>query len=175
MSPTSIAAWFDPANALLTSAAPMLALAAFLLALLALVVFTLLERRLSALTHGKNGTIEETLALLTRDMKEFQAFRTELEAYLKIAEMRLRGSVQGIGIVRFNPFQGDGSGGNQSFAIALLDEFGHGVVLSTLYARDRVGVYCKPIEGGKSLFETSDEERQAIEQARKHIADHKKK
>ncbi|MEK7068421.1 MAG: DUF4446 family protein [Patescibacteria group bacterium] len=175
MSPASIPSVLASANAFLGSAAPLLALGALLLALLALVVFTLLERRITALTRGKHGTIEETLATLSHDMKEFHAFREELEAYLKVAEMRLRGSIQGLGVVRFNPFQGDGSGGNQSFAIALLDEFGHGVVLSTLYARDRVGIYCKPIEGGKSLFETSDEERQAIEKARKNIADHKKK
>lgn len=166
---------FSSLNAAAAAGAPMLAAAAFVLALTALAVFTLLERRLSRLTNGKNGTIEESLSVLSRDMKELQAFRAELEQYLKVAEMRLRGSMQGMGIVRFNPFQGDGSGGNQSFSMALLDEGGNGMVLSTLYSRDRVGVYCKPIESGTSIFELSQEEREAIDKARKNIADHRKK
>ncbi len=109
-----------------------------------------------------------------RDMKEFKEFRTELEKYLKLAESRLRGSVSGIGIVRFNPFSGEGQGGNQSFALAVLDEQGSGVVLSTLYSRDRVGVYAKPLAAFASTYELSDEEKQAIERAREQIAKHRK-
>ena len=109
-----------------------------------------------------------------RDMKEFKEFRTELEKYLKLAESRLRGSVSGIGIVRFNPFSGEGQGGNQSFALAVLDEQGSGVVLSTLYSRDRVGVYAKPLAAFASTYELSDEEKQAIERAREQITKHRK-
>ncbi len=159
----------------LISVAPTLALAAFIFSILAFGIFTHLERRLGRLTRGAGGTFEETIAILSKDIKDLQSFRTELEAYLKVAELRLRGSLQGMGIVRFNPFQGDGSGGNQSFSVALLDEFGNGAVISTLYSRDRVGVYCKPLEHNSSQFELTDEEREAVEKARKHIVDHKKK
>lgn len=124
---------------------------------------------------GRGGSIEETISILSRDTKELQAFRIELEKYLKLAELRLRGSLQGIGVVRFNPFSGDGSGGNQSFCIALLDERASGVVLSTLYARDRVGVYAKPVEAGVSTFELTQEEQDAIEKAKKSVAEHKKR
>ncbi len=127
------------------------------------------------LSLGRNGSIEETIAILSRDTKELQVFRSELEKYLKLAELRLRGSLQGIGVVRFNPFSGDGSGGNQSFCVALLDERYSGVVLSTLYARDRVGVYAKPVEQGVSTFELTAEEQEAIEKAKKSIAENKKR
>lgn len=156
-------------------AIPIVAVMALIFGILALIAFTALERRLTRLAGNKGGNIEDTLATLSKEMKGLELFRTELEGYLKVAEMRVRGSVQGVGIVRFNPYQGDGSGGNQSFAICWLDEFGNGVVLSTLYARDRVGVYCKPIENGASQFEMSQEERESVEKARKNIADHKKK
>ena len=166
---------FTTVTTALVSLAPYLAVTAFLLALVALVAFTLLERRLVRLTRGKGGSLEEALEALSQDVKELTLFRKEIEKYLKVAEMRLRGSVQGVGIVRFNPFHGEGQGGNQSFAAAFLDEYGSGVVFSTLYARDRVGVYAKPLEESASPYELTTEEREAIERAKESIASHKKK
>jgi len=158
----------------LTGAAPFIAVGASLLALLSLIYATLLERRLSRLTLGRSGSLEETLTVLSREMREMQEFKGEVERYLKLVEQRLRGSVSGVGVVRFNPFVTDGQGGNQSFAIALLDEEGFGVVFSTLYARNHVGVYAKPLERGISTYELSDEEKRAIAEARQSIAAHKK-
>jgi len=119
---------------------------------------------------GKNGSLEETLAILSRNTKELEKFRSEMEVYLKHVEGRLRHATQGVGFVRFNPFPtGGGGGGNQSFAVAFIDENLSGVVLSTLYARDRVGVYGKPIEKGVSLFELTTEEKDAIEKAKQSL------
>lgn len=136
---------------------------------------SLLERRLSRLTMGRNGSIEETLAVLARETKELHEFRGEVERYLKLVEARLRGSVSGVGLVRFNPFATEGQGGNQSFAAAFLDEEGSGVVLSTLYARNHVGVYAKPLIQGSSTYELSQEEKEAIAQAKHSALRHKKK
>ena len=97
----------------------------------------------------------------------------EYHATAPLAEGRLRGSVQGIGVVRFNPFV-SGQGGNQSFAAAFLDERGNGVVFSTLYSRDRVGVYAKPVENGASSFELTGEEKEAITKAKESVAKNKK-
>lgn len=159
----------------LAVAAPYIALGALVLALIALLYIGTLRRRLARLVAGRSGSLEETIAVLAREMQEIKTFRSELEKYLKLVEARLRGSVSGLGVVRFNPFAGEGQGGNQSFAAALLDEGGDGVVLSTLYARDRVGVYAKPIERGSSRYELTGEEKQAIEKARDAIAARKPK
>jgi len=158
----------------LAVAAPYLALAAVVLLIVLFFMHLSLRRRLARLALGRNGSIEETISILMRDMKEFKEFRAELEKYLKLAESRLRGSVQGVGVVRFNPFSGEGQGGNQSFALCMLDEHGVGVVLSTLYSRDRVGVYAKPLAAFASTYELSDEEKQALERAREQIAKHRK-
>ena len=159
-------------NSYITAATPYLALGACVLALLALLWLFLLRRRLARLSLGKSGSIEETLAVLSRNMKEAGAFRAEMEAYLKHVETRLQSSLQGVGVVRFNPFPQSG-GGNQSFAVAFLDEKLSGVVLSTLYARDRVGVYGKPIEKGVSTFELTAEEKEAIEKAKQSLKNHR--
>lgn len=166
-------AW-APLVAYLQLAAPYLAVGAFILALVAVVLLLVLRRRLNRLALGRNGTIEESIGILTRETKDLKEFRAELEQYLTNAEARLRGSIRGVGLVRFNPYE-QGQGGNQSFAVALLDERGHGAVISTLYARDRVGVYAKPVEAGVSSFDLTPEEKEAIEVAKKHATDHKKR
>jgi hypothetical protein len=158
----------------LLTAAPYVALGALAVALIAALYALALHRRFKRLAMGRNGSIEETVTILARDTKELQQFRGELEKYLKLAEGRLRGAVAGLGVVRFNPFAGDGSGGNQSFAAAFLDEGGRGVVLSSLYARDRASVYAKPVEAWASTHKLSNEEKEAIDKARQQVAARKK-
>lgn len=74
-------------------------------------------------------------------------------------------SVQKVGIVRFNPFKD--TGGDQSFAIALLDLKDSGVVISSLYSREGARIYSKPIDKGKSKYQLSEEEKMAIEKAKR--------
>ena len=69
-------------------------------------------------------------------------------------------SIRGLETIRFNPFSDQGS--NQSFAIAMLNEDGDGVVLSSLYARDRMSVFAKPIKNNKSEYELSNEEKEVL-------------
>jgi hypothetical protein len=73
------------------------------------------------------------------------------------------GSVQNVGLVRFNPFQD--TGGDQSFALALLDKKGDGVVISSLHSRTSTRMYARPIKGGAANSSLSGEEAQAVQQA----------
>lgn len=73
-------------------------------------------------------------------------------------------ALQHVGIVRFNPFHD--TGGDYSFAVALLDAAGAGVLLTGVYHRDQCRVYAKPVRAWSSDYELTDEERAAIEQAR---------
>jgi len=74
-------------------------------------------------------------------------------------------SVQWVGMVRYNPFRD--TGGNQSFAIALADAHGDGIILSSLHRRDLTRVYAKPLLGWKSTHPLTEEELEAIEVARR--------
>jgi hypothetical protein len=126
-----------------------------------------LELRLGRLLAGKDGkTLEDTIRKLALDLKEIEKFRDDSIEYLKAIEYRLKRSTQAIETVRFNPFKGTGSGGNQSFSTAFLNERGDGIVLTTLYARDRVSVFSKPVKKFKSEIELTGEEKNAVEQAR---------
>ena len=73
------------------------------------------------------------------------------------------GSIQRVAVVRFNPFAD--TGGDQSFAIALLDARGDGIVLSSLHSRSDTRIFAKPVSGGRSGHPLSDEEQEAIRQA----------
>lgn len=84
----------------------------------------------------------------------------ELAALYESLEVRSRGSLQHVGLVRYNPFEDTGS--DQSFVIALLDDRRDGVVLSSLHGRGQTRVFAKPVEGGESSHQLSDEEAQAI-------------
>lgn len=175
MPPASLSSFVTHLSYYVTVLSPYAATLALVIALTSIGMYVGLRRRFIRLALGRSGSLEETISILARDTKELQTFRIELEKYLKSAEARLRGSVQGVGVMRFNAFAGNGAGGNQSFCVALLDELHSGVVLSTLYSRNHVGVYAKPIDKGKSTFELTSEEREAIQKAKQSLAGHPKR
>lgn len=74
-----------------------------------------------------------------------------------------RHAIQHVGLVRFNPF--DDTGGNQSFALALLDANADGIVLSSLHSRTATRVYVKAILAGRSDAQLSAEEIAALRDA----------
>jgi hypothetical protein len=88
-----------------------------------------------------------------------------MQEYLLTVEKRLKKSVQAVNTVRFNPFKGTGSGSNQSFSTAFLNEERNGVVISSLYSREHISVYSKPVVAGKSEYELSDEEKESLDKA----------
>jgi len=120
-----------------------------------------LEWRLKKFFQGKNAkTLEGTLINITKELNRLDIEQKKMAEHIEAIEKRLKQSIQTVNTVRFNPFENSGS--NQSFAIALLDENGDGVVISSLYSRDKVNVYAKPIVDYKSEYRLSNEEKEAI-------------
>lgn len=74
--------------------------------------------------------------------------------------------LQKIGFSRYNPFTD--TGGDQSFTVALLDEKGDGLVISSLHSRENTRLYAKKVVSGLVDGQaTSKEEQQVIKQALK--------
>ena len=89
----------------------------------------------------------------------------DLEKHIAQLDHRSQKHLAKVGVVRFNPF--DDTGGDQSFAIALLDEEDNGLVISSLHGRQRTRVYAKMIRAGDSMdYDFSEEEKEAIRKAR---------
>jgi hypothetical protein len=152
-----------------TTAILIIVLIVCIIILAGLVIRLEMKLKRFLVTKGASS-IDDSLTKLAHDTKELQTFRKELEAYLKTVEKRIRRSVQAIHTLRFNPFKGTGSGGNQSFATAFMNEEGDGVVISSLYSREHVSIFSKPIKKSSSEFELTVEEKAALSEARKNIS-----
>jgi len=87
------------------------------------------------------------------------------KAFLKIKDLEdtCRTTIQKIGMVRFNPF--NDVGGNQSFALAMMDNKNNGFVISSFFTKEGNRVYAKTIKNGESDHTLSEEEKEAIKRA----------
>ncbi len=125
-----------------------------------------LEHRLGRWWRGKKASdLEEVMIAIGRAIDDFEARHERINQDLADINRRLKKSVQKVHTLRYNPFRGEG--GNQSFTTALINEDGDGVVISSIYSRDKVGVYGKPVQSYASEYELTDEEREAIKLAQK--------
>jgi hypothetical protein len=120
-----------------------------------------LGRRLESLTRGGDeSSLEDVLGSHMERVRKVVDDVAAVSARTAAVERDLLGSFGRIGLVRFNPFED--TGGNQSFALAMLDGRGDGFVVSSLHARAGTRVYAKAIAGGSSESALSDEESEAL-------------
>lgn len=123
-----------------------------------------IKQRQKSIFGGKdNQDLEE---IIIKNKQEIKKLDSDIEDLYKISDQIHKiasKGIQKVGLVRFNPFKD--TGGNQSFAVALLDAANNGIIVSGLYTRNETRVYSKPINSGKSEFQLSEEEKQAIKKA----------
>jgi len=135
-----------------------------------LIIVILMQRKLSRFLVDTDAEhIGDSLERVTGELADLKTFKGDLESYLTTVEKRLRKSIQSVHTVRFNPWHGSGEGGNQSFATAFMDQDGDGVVISSLYSRDHVSVFGKPLKKRESAHELSEEEKKAVDEAAKGV------
>ena len=118
------------------------------------------------MTRGTDGRSLESVLDAHLD-KVFAVAREldELSARSAVLEATTRRAFQRVGLVRFNPFED--TGGNQSFAVAVLDANGDGFVLSSLHARGGTRLFAKSLAGGRAEAALSAEETEAVRLALK--------
>jgi Protein of unknown function (DUF4446) len=123
-----------------------------------------LRRRLRrVLPSGEATSLDQ---VLEGQLGRLDALSQRLDALNKLQhelEEITQRSIQKVGVVRYNPFSD--TGGDQSFAIALLDSLGNGVVVSSLHSRTDTRVFAKQVQAGRSRYPLSDEEQDAIKKA----------
>ena len=136
----------------------------FALALVAMSWFLFdLRRKWNRMFGRKNADRAEVLSDILQRLAQAEARLTSLEPRVDTLEAIGKVAVQKVGFLRFNPFEH--TGGDQSFAVALLDRDDTGIVISSLYTRDGVRVYAKRIRNGASQHQLSAEETKVLEQA----------
>lgn len=115
------------------------------------------------LEKGKLKDLKEVLFKQIDKTKNQEEAINGVIARVKNLENISEKTFQKIGVVRFNPF--NNLGGNQSFAIALLDRQDNGFVISSLFIKEGSRVYAKLIKEGKSEHSLSSEEQEALKRA----------
>ncbi len=123
------------------------------------------EKRLKKFFLGKKAKdLEDTIVALHNDIVELKKSKEVMEKEISVINSKIRKSIRGLETIRFNPFPDQGS--NQSFAIGMINEDGDGVVISSLYSRDRMSVFAKPVKNNKSEYELTEEERDVLVKAK---------
>jgi hypothetical protein len=120
--------------------------------------------RLSELLDGvAEGTTAAMLVEYLRTVRSTAAAVEHMKSeHARVASL-MPSVVRHVGLVRFSPFHD--TGGDQSFALALLDGRADGVVITGLHSRTDSRLYAKPIEGGASSYVLTSEEREAMSRA----------
>src|SRR5438045_1429786 len=75
--------------------------------------------------------LEEVILKLKDQLGDSQIQQNVLEQEIALLKHNFSFAVSKVGLIRFNPFQG--SGGNFSFCLALLDSHNSGIVITSMY------------------------------------------
>ena len=116
---------------------------------------------------GRGAGVEKLDQLLENVMERTDLGSREIETLrdqLMLLGRHVESHLQQVGVVRYNAF--DDTGGDQSFAVALLDANGNGAIFNGLYHRKDCRVFAKPVRDWKSTYSMSDEEIEAIRKAK---------
>lgn len=119
------------------------------------------RKRITTLTRGGSGQNLEDVIHSQMDQLDDTKERMELiEQAVGVLQAQMPGCLQKLKMIRYDAF--DDVGGEQSFSLALLDQLGEGIVLTSVYSRMDVRVYAKSIHNGKASHPLSKEEERIL-------------
>ena len=152
------------------SGALAVGVAACVVAALALVAVLLLWRRVRKLRGAQTvvlGTggadlLDFAVSLQGR-IDDLHRAVDEVAAGLSRVDRRVDGSVTNTAVVRYDAYEG--TGGQQSASVALLDATRTGTVLTAIQGRDYARIYVKDLDRGRSSVALSPEEQEAVDRA----------
>ena len=152
----------NPGPTLVGLVACVIVLAAFCL-VQALALRSLRARWGNLMKDSEGQNLEELLQRHLTEREHLDATMSDSVERLEVLERKIRSAKRYVGLVKYDAFED--VGGSQSFSMAVYDEEGNGVVLSSLVGREGCRVYGKSLTNGKSERHLSTEEEMAIEQA----------
>jgi hypothetical protein len=114
--------------------------------------------------HDIDAARQSTTAALNTQREEFIAAFTQanahLEEYRGQVDTSLAYAVRNVALVRFDAF--DDMAGRMSFSVALLDDNGDGITLSSIAGHSDTRVYAKGVRAGQGEHDLSPEEQSAV-------------
>lgn len=123
-----------------------------------------MKKRIKRFFTGNDGyDIEGNILRLFETMEEYKTKQDDQQFTINRLAQRIAQTAGNLAVIRYNAFGNTGS--DLSFSLALLDEQQNGVVITSIYGREESRTYAKPVEGGKSVYNLSEEEMAAIKKA----------
>ncbi len=152
------------------SASLAVAVAACAAAAISLALGGLLWRRLARIERAQavvlgsesRDLLDFAVALQARIDDLYRAV-DEVAAGLSRVDRRVDGAVTNTAVVRYDAYEG--TGGQQSASVALLDATRTGTVVTAIQGRDYARIYVKDLDRGRSSVALSPEEQEAVERA----------
>jgi uncharacterized protein DUF4446 len=146
------------------------AVAASAVSVLALVVALLVWRRLArmqsaqslVLGSGRQDLLDFAVSLQAR-IDDLHRAVDEVATGLSRVDRRVDGSVTNTAVVRYDAYEG--TGGQQSASLAMLDATRTGTIVTAIQGRDYARIYVKDLDRGRSAVALSPEEQEAVERA----------
>ncbi|NLL53129.1 MAG: DUF4446 family protein [Peptococcaceae bacterium] len=142
---------------------------AIILLLLILVTILLVRMKkfekayISLQTFMSKDSLEDLLKANLGEIREAKQKIQVQETKINKIENKVECAVDNVGLVKFNSF--DHMGADLSFALALLDQEGTGVLLTSIQSIEECRIYAKAIEKGRAAVKLIEEEKTAIEKA----------
>jgi hypothetical protein len=132
----------------------------------ALVLWWRLTRIQSAQTvvlgSGREDLLDFAVSLQGR-IDDLHRAVDEVAAGLSRVDRRVDGSVTNTAVVRYDAYEG--TGGQQSASLALLDSTRTGTIVTAIQGRDYARIYVKDLDRGRSSVALSPEEQEAVDRA----------
>ncbi len=116
------------------------------------------------LLGGAAGPASQRIAALEGGLRAAESLAAGSSARIAALEALARVDLSLVGFVRYDAYEDTGS--TLSYALALLNREGDGVVLNSIYSRVDTRTYGKSVRGFRCESNASDEEIAAIEQAK---------
>ena len=147
----------------LASAACVAAVLAFGVALVLWRKLARLQARQSVVLGSRNADLLDFTVSLQARLDDVQRAVDEVAAGLSRVDRRVDGSMTNTAVVRYDAYEG--TGGQQSASLALLDATRTGAIVTAIQGRDYARIYVKDIDRGRSSVALSPEEQEAVERA----------
>ena len=148
------------AVAIAASAAAALAL---LLALVGWRRISRLRAAQSLVQEGGARDLLEFVVSLQGRIDDLHRAVDEVASGLSRVDRRVDGALSNTAVVRYDAYEG--TGGQQSASVALLDANRSGTVMTANQGRDYARIYVKDLDRGRSSVALSPEEQEAVDRA----------
>ncbi len=130
------------------------------------VQMTKLKKRYKIFMSGKNArNLEKTLIERLDQVDGLLEANAANEKNIKTLFANMKFTFQKVGLVKYDAF--NEMGGKLSFSLALLNETDDGFVMNAVHSREGCYTYVKDIIAGNSVIVLSEEEKEAVEMAKK--------